>query len=194
MKNKWTVLTLLTLALATACAPQAVTPAATTAAPQTAAPTPTTETSPAEAFELYLLADDDARGADLLEVPVDDLALEETPLLTTADLTLYDRGTHTLTLTGDGFQKVTDLLADNFQVAGIPFVIVAKGERIYAGAFWTPLSSQSFDGVVIMDPAFTEGESIQISLGYPGSDFFTDADPRDDARLMDALDEAGILE
>lgn len=178
MKKKWTLLLILALGL-TACA--SLTTKTTPAGPE------------AEAFELYLLADDQAHGADLIGVPLEDLELADTPLLTTADLTQYDGQTHTLALTDDGFQKVTDLLADNFQVAGIPFVIVAKGERIYAGAFWTMLSSQSFDGVVILDPVFTEGQSIQIDLGYPGTGFFTGADPRDDARLLDALEEAGVL-
>ena len=89
---------------------------------------------------------------------------------------------------------MTDLLEEGLQVAGIPFVIVSRGERIYAGAFWSMLSSQSFDGVVIMDPVFlTESNTIQITLGYPGSDFFTSTDPRANAQLMDALDEAGVL-
>ncbi len=89
---------------------------------------------------------------------------------------------------------MTTLLEEGLQVAGIPFVIVSRGERIYAGAFWSMLSSQSFDGVVIMDPVFlTESYTIQITLGYPGSGFFTGTDPRVDARLMDALDGAGVL-
>ena len=176
MKHGWVLLLLLTLAL-TACAPR-----------------PDNSASSAPAFELYLLAGDNTRGSDLLNTSLDNLILAETPLLTTADLLSYDRSTHTLELTETGMEKVTALLESGFQVAGIPFVIVSGGERLYAGAFWTPLSSQSFDGVVIMDPAFlSEGNTLQISLGYPGSDFFNGTDPRDDARLMDALDEAGIL-
>ncbi|MBG0770204.1 MAG: hypothetical protein H0S82_00765 [Anaerolineaceae bacterium] len=147
-----------------------------------------------EAFELYLLADDQAHGMDIIDTPLEDLELAETPLLTTADLISYERSTHTLELTDAGFQKVTDLLEAGFQVAGIPFVVVSGGERIYAGAFWTPLSSQSFDGVVIMDPAFqSDDNTIQITVGYPGSGFFTGADPREDSRLLAALDAAGVL-
>lgn len=147
-----------------------------------------------EAFELYLLADDQAHGWDIIDAPLEDLDLAESPLLTTADLVSYDRNTHTIELTNEGFQKVTDLLEAGFQVVGIPFVVVSGGERIYAGAFWTPLSSQSFDGVVIMDPAFQSDENtIQITLGYPGSGFFTSTDPREDSRLMDALDAVGML-
>jgi hypothetical protein len=174
MKNKWTLLLILVIGIA-ACAPQAADP------------------SDAEAFELYLLADEQIRGLQLADIPLADLVLAETPLLTTADIVTYDRGTHTIELTDAGYEKVTALLAEGLQVAGIPFAILAKGERIYAGAFWSMLSSQSFDGVVIMDPVFTEDQAITVSLGYPGSGFFTGTDPRNDARLMEALDEAGVL-
>ena len=159
MKNRWILLLILTPIL-TACALHPV-----------GLPT---ITPPTEAFELYLLLDDQAHGADIIDAPVNALELAEIPMLTTADLDSYDRKTHTIELTEAAMQKVTSLLEDGFQVAGIPFVIVSKDERLYAGAFWTPLSSQSFDGVVIMDPAFlTEGNTLQITLGYPGPDHYT---------------------
>ena len=146
-----------------------------------------------EAFELYLLADDQAHGSVVIETTLAALKLAQTPLLTTSDLVSYERSTHTIKLTDAGYQKISDLLADNFQVGGIPFVIVSGSERIYAGAFWTPLSSQSFDGVVIMDPVFLmEDNTLQITLGYPSIDVFTGVDPRDDPRLMDALGAAGV--
>ncbi|MBG0788668.1 MAG: hypothetical protein H0S79_26570, partial [Anaerolineaceae bacterium] len=132
MKTKWMIFLILALAL-TGCSFR---PAGNTG----------------EAFELYLLKDDQAHGWDLLNAPLNSLKLADEPLLTTADLVSYDGSTHTLQMTDEGWQKVTDLLAEGLQVAGIPFVIVSRGERIYAGAFWTMLSSQSFDGVVIMDP------------------------------------------
>lgn len=176
MKHSWILLLMLALLLP-ACAPRG-----------------DSSDPSAPAFELYLLAKDDAHGSEVLNTPLEALSLAEAPLLTTADLLSYDRSIHTLELTEAGMAKVTSLLESGFQVAGIPFVIASGGERLYAGAFWTPLSSQSFDGVVIMDPAFSsEGNTLQISLGYPGSDFFDGTDPRDDARLMDALDDEGVL-
>ena len=49
--------------------------------------------------------------------------------------------------------------------------------------------------MVIMDPVFLmEDNTLQITLGYPSIDVFTGMDPRDDPRLMNALDEAGVLE
>lgn len=150
--------------------------------------------SEGEAFALYQLADDQIRGMALVDMPLEALVLADVPLLTTADLISYERSTHTLELTDEGYQKVADLMTDNFQVGGIPFVVVSGGHRIYAGAFWTPLSSQSFDGVVIMDPIFLmENNTMQITLGYPAVEFFTGTDPRADARLMDALEAAGVL-
>jgi hypothetical protein len=40
----------------------------------------------AETFELYLLADDDIRGLQLPNIPLADLVLAETPLLTKDDM------------------------------------------------------------------------------------------------------------
>jgi len=78
-------------------------------------------------------------------------------------------------------------------MSGVPFVIVSHGQRIYAGAFWSPASSLSFDGVVILQPADPTAGTLFIVLGYPGGDFFTGEDPRDDPRLREALDIAGVL-
>lgn len=179
MKNVWVLMSIFILGL-TGCGLSPV--------------MPIEEASPAEAFELYLLANENARGMDVIDTPLETLALADAPLLTTTDLVNYERSSHTIQLTDEGLRKVTALFEEGFQVAGIPFVIVARGERLYAGAFWTPLSSQSFDGVVIMDPVFsTENNTLQIALGYPGVDFYSGADPRIDARLLDALDEAGVL-
>ena len=79
------------------------------------------------------------------------------------------------------------------KVDGIPFVVCVGEQPIYAGAFWTPLSSLSFDGVVIMQPFDTDGTTIRIVLGYPGQDAFTGSDPRADDRVMKALEAAGKL-
>jgi len=78
-------------------------------------------------------------------------------------------------------------------MSGVPFVIMAHEERIYAGAFWSPASSLSFDGVIIMQPFDPSGQPLLISLGYPSNDFFTGEDPRDDPRLRSALEGSDLL-
>ncbi len=123
---------------------------------------------------------------------LDEIPLQAEPLLTLVDIVSYDAVTHAFTLTVEATERLAQLAVS---VAGPPFVLTVDGEPIYAGAFWTPLSSLSYDGVVIMlmptgEPAF---EIYRIELGYPGSDFFRGDDPRSDPRVMEALEKAGKL-
>lgn len=59
---------------------------------------------------------------------------------------------------------------------------------------WTLTSSLSFDGVVIMDPAFSSNFSLSFALGYPTEEVFIGEDPRGDQRIREALKKAGLLE
>jgi len=116
------------------------------------------------------------------------IKLEDEPFLTRADFTRYDAATHAFTLTPEAEAR---LLALDLPVSGRAFVVSVDGVRIYTGAFWTPLSSLSYDGVTIMlmegfgsmdpDGVYT------IDLGYPGSGFFEGPDPRSDPRILRAL-------
>ena len=79
------------------------------------------------------------------------------------------------------------------KVAGIPFVVCVGSQRIYSGALWTPASSVSYDGVVILQLFDNDGTTIQLTLGYPGPKLFTGSDPRADSRIMRALEQANKL-
>jgi hypothetical protein len=96
-------------------------------------------------------------------------------------------------LTATAYRRIQELFPIPVKVNGIPFMVTVGSEPIYAGAFWTPLSSLSFDGVVIMQPFSPDETVIQIALGYPGSDATTRGDPRSDPRVMEALRAAGKL-
>jgi hypothetical protein len=96
-------------------------------------------------------------------------------------------------LTPEALARVQQVFPTPVRVGGIPFVVCVGRERIYAGAFWTPVSSLSFDGVVILQPFATDETTIQISLGYPAASFFAGQDPRSDPRVMQALTAAGKL-
>ncbi len=156
-------------------------------------PTPTIQSTTGEAFELYLVADDQMSGADVYNQDINDLPLADAPLLTTADIASYDQSFHAINLTDEAYQRMLAVFAAGMPMSGVPFVIVSNGERIYAGAFWSMASSLSYDGVAIIEPLDPFNSPLYITLGYPGSDFFTGQDPRDDARLMQALDDAGLL-
>ena len=78
----------------------------------------------------------------------------------------------------------------------MPFVVVAGGERVYLGAFWTHLSSYlpKFP-VCYADPAI-----LAIDADLPKSAIRIEApqiegqeDPRGDARVREALEAAGKL-
>lgn len=147
-----------------------------------------------EPFELYLVADESLRGPDLAAHDLEDLPLAAEPILRTGDLATYNWEQHTFDLTDEGYQRLQAIFSLGIPMDGLPFVVMAYGERIYAGAFWTPLSSQEFDGVVILLPFDPAAGTFFIFTGYPRTDQFTGEDPRGDERLMHALADAGLVE
>lgn len=146
-----------------------------------------------EAFELYLVADAQITAGDLKNYELVDLPLADIPIIKTEDLVNYDWEFHTFDLTEAAYQKLLIIFAQGLPTTGLPFVIVSHEQRIYAGAFWTLLSSMSFDGVTILQPMDPAGQTMFITLGYPGEDAFSSEDPRGDPRLEQALDAAGLL-
>jgi hypothetical protein len=121
------------------------------------------------------------------------LPLQPQPLLTDQDILAYHPDSHHMDLTPEGYQKIQNLFSLQVKVSGTPFVVVVGSQRIYSGAFWSPLSSLSFDGVVIMQPLERPGHTIGFSLGYPSRTTFTGVDPRGDPRILEALRAAGKL-
>ena len=180
MKNRWLLtLTLMTLVLA----------ACTQPSPDAAPPVSDEE----EAFELYLVADSQMGGADLKRYELGDLPLAEEPIITTGDIDSYLWDIHAINLNEEAYKKIFAIFSQGMPMSGVPFVIRAKGERIYAGAFWSMASSLPFDGVTILQPFDPAGSPLIISLGYPTQEFYTGQDPRSDERLRSALEEADLL-
>ena len=118
------------------------------------------------------------------------LSVEETPFLSLDDILSYDKSSHEMTLTDDAAERLRAL---DVPVSGRPFVIRVAGKPIYAAAFWTPISSMGFDGVIIMQPLHPDQQTVRLELGYPSATFYAGQDPRGDPRIMDALDRAGKL-
>ncbi len=140
-----------------------------------------------EGFAIYLTKDDIPPGS--MEV-LSHVEKSSEPVLTEQDIISYDAGDHTILLEPAAMVKLNDL---ELSTRGKTFLVCADGLPIYWGAFWTPLSSMSFEGVVIMLPGFAGENVIEISLGYPGESFYTGSDPRNDKRVLDALEKAGKL-
>jgi hypothetical protein len=126
-------------------------------------------------------------------IDLDTIPLETEPILTQDDIVRYDAETHTFDLTLEAAERLEAL---QWPLRGPAFVVTVGTDRIYAGAFWTPLSSLSFDGIVILwlPHASSEGYTYRVDLGYPGPDFFTGPDPRSDSRILQALERGGLLE
>ena len=146
-----------------------------------------------EPFAIYLVADPQITGPDLKKYDLDELPLNEMPIIASDDLASYDWTYHGINLTEDAYLKLLAIFMGGMPSSGVSFVVLAYEQPIYAGAFWTPLSSLSFDGVVIQQPVDPAGQTLYIELGYPGSEYFTGEDPRDHPRLRQALEDLGVL-
>lgn len=143
-------------------------------------------------FAIYLL-DSDVPATDLANINLKRCSDRNPPIISTADILTYTKDTHELELTQPAYSRVQQLFGAPVRVTGIPFVACVGEEPIYAGSFWSPLSSLSQDGVVIMQPFSTEEQTIQIQIGYAIPVVDVDSDPRADPRIIKALDTAGKL-
>jgi hypothetical protein len=148
--------------------------------------------SQADGFSIYLLADE-APATELSTGDLDDLRLREEPILSIDDIIAYFRETHEIELTAEAYARIQRLFSLPVEVRGMPFVVCVGADRIYAGAFWTPASPISFDGVVICEPYERERHVIRIVLGYPTPEAFTGKDPRSDPRVLQSLEAVGKL-
>ncbi len=118
------------------------------------------------------------------------------PLVTTASLKSYSWEDHAIEVDKDIFLRKWKPL---FNVEGRVFLVSVESEPIYAGALIASVSSSSCSLPVIAWPRWdleTEAENavfLELSLGYPTSDYFEGADPRSDARILRALKEVGKM-
>jgi hypothetical protein len=117
--------------------------------------------------------------------------IEETPVISLDDIITYNSQTHELKLTTSAYEDISGL---EVPVSGRSFVVCVDGEPIYWGAFWTSISSISFDGVVILKPLNSQGAKvITLELGYPSPSFFDGEDPRNDPEVIKSFEIAGKL-
>jgi len=141
-----------------------------------------------EGFAIYLTKGDipPSRMQVLSHVDV-----VEQPVIATSDIITYNADTHEITLTENAYNRITSL---EFPVNGRSFVVCVDRVPIYWGAFWTLISSMSFEGVTIYKP-LDSGESrvIKLELGYPSPSFYRGEDPRNNAEVMESLEQSGKL-
>jgi hypothetical protein len=126
---------------------------------------------------------------DMINLSHFDLATK--PIIATSDIISYNAPTHEITLTAGAFERITSL---EVPVRGKSFVVCVDKKPIYWGAFWTSLSSMSFDGVTIWKLFGTQqSNTIKLELGYPSQSFYNGEDPRGNPEIMQALEKTGKL-
>lgn len=141
-----------------------------------------------EGFAIYLTKDDipPAKMEALSHVDI-----AEQPVVSIKDIITYNVQTHELKLTDTAFERIAQL---EVPVQGKSFVVCVDKAPIYWGAFWTPVSSISFDGVTIWKPFSSEGPKIiTLELGYPSPSYNGGEDPRNSSGVLQSLEQAGKL-
>ncbi|MFC1871514.1 hypothetical protein ACFLYF_03845 [Chloroflexota bacterium] len=141
-----------------------------------------------EGFAIYLTKE------DILPAQMEALShvnIADHPIISIKDIITYNAQTHEIRLTDIAFERISQL---DVPVRGKSFMVCVDKAPIYWGAFWTPISSMSFDGVTIWKPLSSQEPTvITIELGYPSSSYYTDEDPRNNVEIMKSLDQAGKL-
>jgi hypothetical protein len=141
-----------------------------------------------EGFAIYLTKND-VPVAEMEKLSHVDLADE--PVVSIDDIISYNRETHEIELTAEAYERVMNL---EVPTSGKSFVVCVDKAPVYWGAFWTPISSQSFDGVTIwVFPYSQKGNIITLQLGYPSQSFYQGEDPRSNPVIMQSLEKAGKL-
>jgi hypothetical protein len=145
-------------------------------------------TSKGNGFAIYLTRDD----IPPTQMPgLSQVDLETQPFISITDIVSYNAQTHELKLTPDSFERISRL---EVPVRGRSFVVCVNRKPTYWGAFWTPISSISFEGVTIWQPLSTaQPHIITLELGYPGPAFYSGEDPRNNQEVKNSLEQAGKL-
>jgi hypothetical protein len=139
-------------------------------------------------FAIYLTREDIAPEEMNMNFPVDN-ALK--PIISMQDIVTYNAQTHEMLLTDEAFERISSM---KVSMQGQSFQVCVDEEPIYWGAFWTPFSSQSFNGVNILTPPInSQANNIAIVLGYPAPSFFKGEDPRNNTEVMNSLRQSGKL-
>ncbi len=141
-----------------------------------------------EGFAIYLTREDipPAKMEALSHVQIADQ-----PLISLKDVVYYNSQSHELKLTPSAFERINALQGP---VQGKSFLVCVNKAPIYWGAFWTPVSSISFDGVTIWKPYNSqEATIVTLELGYPSADFYGGQDPRNNTEVIKSLEKAGKL-
>ena len=140
--------------------------------------------------KLALFLVKDLKPYEAYKVELDKLSLESTPVLTDSEILEYSWATHEFRLSQD---VLLERLKGSVPITiGRAFVLVANGERIYLGAFWSHLSSVSPPDIPIINSIWSREDKYKYK-SYKIDYFSNGKDLRKDERIYEVLKKAGKL-
>jgi|WetSurMetagenome_2_1015567.scaffolds.fasta_scaffold109761_2 hypothetical protein len=143
---------------------------------------------PGEGFAIYITTGD-IPPADITNL--EDIHITEKPIVAMDEVVSYNRQTYELKVTEAAFKRIYEL---QVPVRGTSFAVCVDRKPVYQGAFWTPVSSISYDGVTIWKPYDLKSPYIlSLELGYPSTSFYQGEDPRNNLEVLKTLEKAGKL-
>jgi len=143
-------------------------------------------TTRSEGFAIYLTKEDVPPSQ--MEA-LSHIVIADQPIISLEDIITYNAQTHEIELTEAAFERISRL---EVPIQGKSFMVCVDKGPIYWGAFWTPISSLSFDGITIWKPLGSqELKMISIKIGYPSSTLYDGEDPRDNTEVIKSLEQAG---
>ena len=117
--------------------------------------------------------------------------IADRPIIDMSDIITYNSQTYELKLTAAAFQRIAQL---EVPVHGSSFMVYVDKQPVYAGAFWTPISSIAYNGVTIWKPLNSvKPYIVTLELGYPSTSFYGGEDPRNSPQIIDSFKKAGKL-
>lgn len=128
-------------------------------------------------LQIYLVKGNSSTYTDD-KTDINNLELEDEPLLSSSDIVSYNWNMHCIKMKNDGIIS-RKLLQRRF-------IVMADGERVYSGAFWSAIFSMNPPQIsVYLDNMDESGDSVILALGSwrPGGKITPDvekilADPR----------------
>ena len=150
---------------------------------------------PADVFAIYLVTEPvDGRLIGYGKGDWSHLRLAPSPLVSADDIISYDFSKHAMRLQPAALARIPKAVpgTPGSLIHGVPFVVLARGQRVYLGVFVSPLSSVSFAVPSIylepqlLDPTLPKDVLI-IGAPFPSISGDVRPDPRGDERVKTAL-------
>jgi len=137
-------------------------------------------------FAIYLLRDTSITAVDAQKRPLESHVLAPEPFLTEKDIEAYHWSTHSFTARRGIDSVFARMRGWRGKSPGVPFVVMVGKERIYLGALWWGYSSMlpqvPYIDVILSPPYYIQPEPLR-----------SQADKRQDQRIRNALQAAGVL-